>query len=291
MSMDRIESGELSLRRGDRDENTGGAVTKMQQFLEGEGFSLPQYGVDGIFEEETERAVNAFRLSKGLPASGVFDSQALGGSGASGGVLNWLRRQVTRRIQEEPTAPQTSYRGGDYAGINLDTLSNETGIEPAFLKAVLQQESAGNPAAIRFEPHLFNRKSNNGEVPFTAAPGKTFSLTRSETDKGAFDRAFDIDPDAAVRSTSWGLGQVLGGHLINLYGGPDRGVAAFYSNPRKVSLELIVEWIKANPGAVTAARNKDFAGFARIYNGRNYRMNNYDVKLERGYNSALAELA
>lgn len=291
MSMDKIESGDLSLRKGDRDENTGGAVSQMQQFLISEGFDLPEYGVDGIFEEETERAVNAFRLSKQLPPNGVFDSQALGGSGAFSGVMQWLRRQVQQRIQQEPSAPEMSYSGGDYAGINLDALSRETGIEPAFLKAILQQESAGNPSAIRFEPHLFNRKSNKGTVPFTPASGKSFSLTRSETDKGAFDRAFGIDPDAAVRSTSWGLGQVLGGHLINLYGGPERGVQAFYANPRKVSLELIVEWIKANPAAVTAARNKDFAGFARIYNGANYRMNNYDVKLERGYNAALAELA
>jgi peptidoglycan hydrolase-like protein with peptidoglycan-binding domain len=286
-----VESGDLTLRRGDRDESTQGAVTEMQQFLEREGFSLPDYGVDGIFETETQSAVNAFRASKDLPATGVFDSQAMGDSGAHGGVMNWLRRQVERTVQQEPDVSMPAGAGGSFAGIDLGSLSRETGIEPAFLMAILQQESAGNPSAIRFEPHLFNRKSKNGKVPFTAAEGKTFSLTSSETNKGAFERAYNIDADAAVRSTSWGLGQVLGGHLINLYGGPERGIEAFWGNPRKVSLELIVEWIKANPRAVSAAKNKDFANFARIYNGRNYKMNNYDVKLEQGYNAALAELA
>jgi hypothetical protein len=289
--LEKVESGDFSLRRGDRDENTQGAVTEMQQFLEREGFDLPNYGVDGIFEEETQKAVNAFRASKGLPATGVFDSQAMGDSGASGGVMNWLRRQVGRAIQQEQEVSMPTGVIGSFAGIDLESLSKETGIEPAFLMAILQQESGGNPSAIRFEPHLFNRKSSNGKVPFTPADGKTFSLISSETNKGAFERAYKIDADAAVRSSSWGLGQVLGGHLINLYGSPERGVQAFWSNPRKVSLELIIEWIKSNPRAVSAAKKKDFAGFAKIYNGSNYRMNNYDTKLEQGYNAALAELA
>ena len=47
MGLERVESGDLVLRRGDRDAGTQGAVSEMQQFLINQGFDLPQYGVDG----------------------------------------------------------------------------------------------------------------------------------------------------------------------------------------------------------------------------------------------------
>lgn len=199
---------------------------------------------------------------------------------------------MRQRLRSEPTVDSTNIpRGEAVEGLSIDSLASETGLEPAFIKAILKIESAGNPRAIRFEPHLFNRKSRAGQVPFTPAQGKSFSLIRSETNKDAFDRAFQIDPEAAVRSTSWGLGQVLGGHLISLYGSPEKSVEAFYSNPKQVSFQLIVEWLKANPAAITAANSHDWAGFARIYNGPNYRMNNYNKKLEQAYNSSVMHLA
>lgn len=40
MNMKEIAAGDLELRRGDRDSNTNGAVSQMQDFLVQQGFSL-----------------------------------------------------------------------------------------------------------------------------------------------------------------------------------------------------------------------------------------------------------
>ena len=125
----------------------------------------------------------------------------------------------------------------------------------------------------------------------TLAKGKGFSLVRSETNKAAFERAFKINPDAAVRATSWGAGQVLGGHLISLYKDPESAVREFYSNPERVSRELIVQWLKSNPKAVIAANNLDFKELARLYNGPNYKVNNYDEKIKNKYQQLIQKMA
>ena len=291
MSLSKIQNGDMELRRGDRDSNTGGAVSQLQQLLIQNGIELPDYGVDGKFEQETQAAVNKLRTLKGLPATGVFDYEIMNKVQGGSGILSWLQRQISRRVEQTEGPSSGSSTGMSHGGIDVGSLAQQVGMKPAFLMAIMKIESAGNPSAIRFEPHLFNRKTSGAKVPFTQAPGKSFSLTSSETNRGAFDRAFAIDPDAAVRSTSWGLGQVLGGHLINLYRSPQRGVEAFYTDPNKVSMELIVEWLRDSPSAVSAANKEDFAGFARLYNGPNYKMNNYDVKLREAYERAGVELA
>jgi hypothetical protein len=38
-----------------------------------------------------------------------------------------------------------------------------------------------------------------------------------------------------------------------------------------------------------ALKNKDFAGFAYIYNGEKYKTNNYDTRMQNKYNEAKAE--
>jgi len=58
-----------SMKKGDK----GPTVEKLQRVLIELGYSLPKYGVDGIFGAETEAAVNAFKKSAGFPEDGVVD--------------------------------------------------------------------------------------------------------------------------------------------------------------------------------------------------------------------------
>lgn len=50
----------------------GAAVTEAQGLLKKHGYSLPKYGADGSFGEETENAVKAFQRDKGLAVDGVI---------------------------------------------------------------------------------------------------------------------------------------------------------------------------------------------------------------------------
>lgn len=59
------------LQRGDADE----AVTDLQNRLLELGYGLPQYGADGDFGAETEKAVRKFQTDYGLTADGVVGTQ------------------------------------------------------------------------------------------------------------------------------------------------------------------------------------------------------------------------
>ena len=133
--------------------------------------------------------------------------------------------------------------------------ANELGIPGEVIQTIEAVESGGRAAALRFEPHVFLRKRPDLEpiIPFTKGP-RGYSVTREETDQSAFEHAFELDPKAATESTSWGLYQVLGGHLIKLHGSPVAGVDHFYADPLGVSYKLLVSWFKDSPRAVSAAR-------------------------------------
>lgn len=170
-----------------------------------------------------------------------------------------------------------------------EALADAIGIDPPMLRAIRTVESNGKPSAVRFEPHVFHRETDDRyrvEVPYTPGEGRAASTVRSETNRAAFTRAYALDPSAAVRSTSWGAYQVLGGALIQLYGSPAAGVAAFDRNPAVVSDELLVAWFSSRPDALAAARVHDFAEFARRYNGPMYYVRGYDRKLADAYNTA-----
>lgn len=149
-------------------------------------------------------------------------------------------------------------------------LARRIGIEPNVLRAIERIESSGRPNAVRFEPHLFHRDTDGRftrqQVPWTPERGNV-SLTPSETNRAAFERAFRLDPATAVTSTSWGTYQVLGGAGLTLYGTPSAFVQAFDANPELVSAYLLAEWFRQRPDVIAAANRGDWGYVAWRYNG------------------------
>lgn len=202
-------------------------------------------------------------------------------------------------------------------------LAREAGIPVPVLKAVKGVESGGNPAALRFEPHLFWRRrkglpsgvsgsqiraamtaADMAAVPYTPCTSswrtanglpacrhdRAASEVGSETNRAAFNRAFAIDADNAVRSTSWGSGQVLGGFLLDAYGGnPSRAVDGFFANPTEAGERMIVAWWRnARSDAVAAANASppNFAMIAHRYNGCALPCETYSRRLSQEYAEA-----
>jgi hypothetical protein len=167
-----------------------------------------------------------------------------------------------------------------------------TGIALPFIAGVRASESGGNAAAVRFEPHLFRRAQVDvvrvlprtatdddrraawaaGAIPYTPRDGVTGkkSLIRIETNREAYERAAAIDPVAAVRSTSWGAFQVLGGALLHLFPGkpPSFAVEQFDRDPAGMSDRLLIEFLLVeSPRALAAAKAGDVDLFIHHYNG------------------------
>ncbi len=95
-------------------------------------------------------------------------------------------------------------------------------------------------------------------------------------------KAIAIDREAALKSCSWGLGQVMGfNHALAGYPTVESMVADFMEDEEH-HLRAAVEFI-INCGLADALRRHDWAAFARGYNGPNYKINAYDVKLAEAF--------
>jgi hypothetical protein len=174
-------------------------------------------------------------------------------------------------------------------------IAEATGIPLPFVEAIRATESAGIASAVRFEPHLFlrirpeyvvvvepgpmagTRRSEaraKGFVPYTHGATRAASDSREETDRGAHDHAWALDPDAVMRSSSYGTFQVLGGAFLDahkparpLYPSPQAALAAFDADPSRVSDDLLVHYLRSRPALVAAAKRNDARGFVAGYNG------------------------
>ena len=155
-----------------------------------------------------------------------------------------------------------------------EELAKEAKIPVIVLRGIRQIESSGNASVVRFEPHVFLRITGGGkrenspfkeEIPFTPHPIRKISLVKEETNRAAFERARLLDEKAAIESTSFGLYQVMGVHLLKVF--KTEPVKHFDENPRDVSDRLLVSWFKASPKAAKLAREFDIMGLAKRYNG------------------------
>ena len=260
----------MTIRKGSRGED----VKEFQQFLIDNGY-LDDVA-DGIAGSKTDAAIRSFQEASSLAADGIAGKNTIKAAEALGLGGKAEADDCTSCGRPMPTTAESEELVAGKAGIPVDVL-----------RAFKKTESGGRASAIRFEPHLFLKKRPDlaGQVPFTPGP-KNFSITRSETNKGAFDTAFGLDPEVAVRSTSWGLYQVLGGYLLKAYGPPETAVAKFYANPELASDHTVAAWFNDSPSAVKAANELDWRTLARRYNGPG-NVDHYSAKLKENYESVV----
>lgn len=180
--------------------------------------------------------------------------------------------------------------------------ANKLGIEIAALKAVIQVECKGSgfnddgTPVILFERHVMrqrlivNGKRSIAETMEIKRPdlcSKTsggYGLYSQQHKK--LDDAAKFDRTSALEACSWGIGQVMGYHWYSLgYDSIQQFINAMYNNEAS-QLDAMCRYIKHN-NLINALKNKDWKGFALGYNGKDYKKNNYDVKLGNAYKKAI----
>lgn len=180
----------------------------------------------------------------------------------------------------------------------ITNVARKHNIEPAALLAVVYVESAGKPYAIvddkkqpliRWEGHYFDRllsgaKRDRARRQGLASPrAGAVRNPRSQAKRWAMLRqAMRIDERAAIQSVSWGVGQVMGAHWQDLdYASPQHLMREAQSSVAG-QVRLMVRFIVKN-NLLDELNRKDWAGFARRYNGPAYRKNRYDTRMARAY--------
>ena len=176
----------------------------------------------------------------------------------------------------------------------IERVARENGIEPATLKAVAEVESGGRAFAmvggrkeplIRFEGHYFDRligddrRAEARKAGLASPRAGTVANPRGQAGRWQMlERAAQIDRAAALQSVSWGIGQVMGAHWKHLGFGSPEALAREARSGIEGQVRLMLRFIHANR-LTSLLHARDWAGFARRYNGPAYAKNRYDVRL------------
>lgn len=172
-------------------------------------------------------------------------------------------------------------------------IASEFNIEFAALMAFIEVESSGkgfDPATgrimIQFEPAWFCKLA-------PGAPGGEWSankVDRQPAEWRAFNSAYAINPDAAMQSTSIGLGQVMGFHYKRLGYATVGAMWDAAKRSEEIQIWQIAKFITTDSNLMNALKNKSWHMVATLYNGAGYKAlaarlgrTPYDISLREAY--------
>jgi N-acetylmuramidase-like protein len=184
-----------------------------------------------------------------------------------------------------PAAPQIS--SADYQDV-----ASDLGIETAVIQAVAEVEAGsgkkgfdqkGRPI-ILFEGYWFHKFTGgqfDSHYPYLSSP--TWQVAKKYYNRDQWERMYEammLDYISAWKAASWGLFQVMG---FNHSGSATISsfVKAMFTSEGE-HLRSFAAYCK-DTDLITALKNKDWAAFARGYNGAGYKQNQYDTKMEQAY--------
>ena len=250
------------MKVGDKGDN----VKHLQELLVDKGYPI---AIDGTFGVVTSEYVKAFQRAVGLTVDGI----------AGPATVLKLKTGIS--------------------DVAYSRIAKNLGVEVAAIKAVKTVESAGSgflpsgQVKSLFEGHVFWRElvarklvpekilnKSNQDILYRAWTTKYYKSGVVEYNR--LVRAMDIHKEAALASASYGLFQIMGNNykLCGCTSPEDLYNKMWHSETKQ--LELFGEFIK-NSGMVKYLKTKDWAGFAKRYNGPSYKQNKYDIRLLQAY--------
>ncbi|MDX2149847.1 MAG: N-acetylmuramidase domain-containing protein [Bryobacteraceae bacterium] len=164
--------------------------------------------------------------------------------------------------------------------------SQALGVTAAEIWAVLTVETRGfgmlpdRRPMILFERHIFHRLTGgkfdavNSNISSPHAGGYAGGAAEYQR----LEAAMQLDRDAALKSASWGIGQVMGmNHQAAGFATVGEFVTAMVRNEESQLLAM-GNFIR-NGGLAPALQRQDWVAFARGYNGKDFKRNDYDSRL------------
>ena len=175
----------------------------------------------------------------------------------------------------------------------LQRAADKLGASVAHVRAVIAVEAGGagflpdGRPKILFERHKFSQftggkfDATHGDLSSSVAGG----YRGGEAEYLRLYKALQLDGEAAVRATSWGAFQIMG---FNWQACGEKSLWGFLlamHDNEDAQLALFVEFLLSQ-GLAPPLRARDWATFARGYNGPGYARNQYDTKLAAAYAAA-----
>jgi hypothetical protein len=181
---------------------------------------------------------------------------------------------------------------GNASALSADGLalvSGGLGVYAAEVWTVLAAETSGcgylpdRRPQLLFERHIFHRLTNgqydDGDIS-DPTPGGYGPRGAQQYDR--LGRAINKDRAAALQSASWGIGQIMGMNYARAgFQNVEQMVAAM-SDSEDRQLAAMGAFLTSTKLAASLQAH-DWATFARGYNGPNYAINRYDIRLNSEY--------
>lgn len=179
---------------------------------------------------------------------------------------------------------------------DFEEVADSLGVEVAAIKAVVDIEAGrthegfyapGKPL-INFDLPLFRRfaskrgvnvskYSKSHPIVFTSSKGSQKTAHRR------LDAAKSINTNAAYEGTFWGMFQIGGFNWKRCGAESINDFVEKMSRSERDQLDLFANFI-TNTGLVKHLKNKNWAAFARGYNGPSYARRNYHTRMASAYN-------
>jgi len=168
---------------------------------------------------------------------------------------------------------------------------DKLGVKAAEIWSILTVETLGcgflpdRRPQILFERHIF-RKETNGTFDATA-PDLSNPVAGGYGARGAsqYDRlarAIQFNRAAALRSTSWGIGQMMGFNAQAAGFADAESMVAAMVQSEDQQVAGMIAFLQKNQ-LDPFLRTHDWSSFARAYNGPNFAINQYDVRLASAF--------
>ena len=251
----------------------GKAVVAMQLALIEKGFLKGK--ADGDFGPGTKRAVVAYQRSAGLMTDGVVGPR----------VLASLKGVMAEEWQLTDSA--------------IELAAEDLGVDVASIRTVSEVESAGGGflskgvPKILFERHVMNKRLVKNDLGLAARLGRDAIPELVNTKTGGYKggskewvrlkKAMTFSYISAIESASYGRYQIMGYHWKALgYESAEEWLEQMCTSEDE-HLNAFVRFIRKDSKLWGALKDKDWAGFARRYNGPGYAKNKYDIKLAAAY--------
>lgn len=175
--------------------------------------------------------------------------------------------------------------------IDLPKLGAKIGVGEDELHAFIDVETRGSGfdpqgrPRILFERHIFYRycpAAKRGKAPSDICNKEPGGYGKESEQYARLERARKIDERAALYACSWGLGQIMGfNHELAGYDTVEAMILDFMADEEAHLAAAVTFIIKT--GLDDELRVHSWAGFAKGYNGKNYKINQYDTKLADAY--------
>ncbi|MCM1319316.1 MAG: N-acetylmuramidase family protein [Muribaculaceae bacterium] len=198
-----------------------------------------------------------------------------------------------KMAEEDADSRYTTLTDHDYS-----VVAEELGVEIAAIKAVVRIEAgaslegffAPGVPVINFDRAMYNkaRATSNAKAPASTSIPEGIKSSYGRKEWQQLINARKVNIDKANMGTFWGMFQI-GGFNYKLCGcSTVQEFVDRMSFSEFEQLQLFANFIK-NTGMVNDLRNKNWAAFARKYNGASYKARGYHTRMANEYRKYKAQ--